>query len=438
MNKEVIRTEIHRFIADRLAGKLEKLKPDETQKRDELIRNHQPETWLADAAKRAAQIRLATHTLKAIHPDARGSVVNMQNDFCTDERVVGTHSLAVRADDVVGNAAALDVFKLLKLEVGGETLLSRLLRQDSDAVEALADQPSQTAELAAQLLAVAGENEGAVATHTLAKQVYFPIGDDTYHLLAPLFPSAVAHTLHASLQASRFSDEAKAARTAKREARADANGYSDLLGLAFVSMGGSKPQNISQLNSERGGKGHLLAAGPPLWQSEAIKPPRGESVFDGAFTRRKHVRELTTDLREFLIAVNASNRNNVDIRIARSEKVTEIVDAFVLYVSTLFLLPTGWSMQNECELDVFERVAFDPLADHDDEDLKQTRDWPAVLATRFAAWLNGAIRTDTTPMGADEQRDWKHQVTPLLDDLADSLAEMREAQQPRGETANGE
>jgi CRISPR-associated protein Csy1 len=69
---------LHEFIAARLQTKLEKLKPDEFEAHAKLSADHQPMAWLEDAARRAGQIQLASHTLKAIHPDARGSVVNLR------------------------------------------------------------------------------------------------------------------------------------------------------------------------------------------------------------------------------------------------------------------------------------------------------------------------------------------------------------------------
>src|SRR5690606_26654422 len=98
------------FVSERLKAKLESLKPDDAEKRAELMATHEPSTWIADAARRAAQIQLATHTLKPLHPDARGTNLHA-SEFIEDvPELVGTHSLQGRlVSDVVGNAAALDV-----------------------------------------------------------------------------------------------------------------------------------------------------------------------------------------------------------------------------------------------------------------------------------------------------------------------------------------
>ena len=68
-----LRQFIESFIQERLQGKLDKLHPDEDDKRQTLLATHRREAWLADAARRVGQLQLVTHTLKPIHPDARGS-----------------------------------------------------------------------------------------------------------------------------------------------------------------------------------------------------------------------------------------------------------------------------------------------------------------------------------------------------------------------------
>ncbi len=67
-----IRSLIQGFITERLATKLEGLAEDDP-KRATLLAQYVPDVWLEDAARRAGQIQAVTHTLKAIHPDAKGT-----------------------------------------------------------------------------------------------------------------------------------------------------------------------------------------------------------------------------------------------------------------------------------------------------------------------------------------------------------------------------
>ena len=84
------RNTIEHFLKERLDAKLDKLQADDP-KRADLIAQHRRETWLADAARRVTQIQIVTHTLKPIHPDARGT-----NLFCAPHDLpahteVGSH-----------------------------------------------------------------------------------------------------------------------------------------------------------------------------------------------------------------------------------------------------------------------------------------------------------------------------------------------------------
>ncbi|MFY1004775.1 type I-F CRISPR-associated protein Csy1, partial [Escherichia coli] len=102
-----LRDLIHTFIHTRLQTKLDKL-ADDDPKRQQLLDDHRPEAWLADAARRVAQIQLATHTLKPIHPDARGSNLHAPPPAVDLPGLVSSHCLSSGwDDDVVGNAAAL-------------------------------------------------------------------------------------------------------------------------------------------------------------------------------------------------------------------------------------------------------------------------------------------------------------------------------------------
>lgn len=89
---------------------------------------------------RVTQIQCATHTLKPIHPDARGSNLYVLPQNLPSLTEVGTHCLGANyRDDVVGNAAALDVYKFLTLQHQGQTLLQLACVEDADFLAALSN-----------------------------------------------------------------------------------------------------------------------------------------------------------------------------------------------------------------------------------------------------------------------------------------------------------
>lgn len=424
-----LRTLVDNFILERRQLKLDKLGEGDDDKRQKLLEEHQRETWIADAARRVAQIQLASHTLKPIHPDARGNSVYLRENQCSEKGLVGTHVLSEgRIDDVVGNAAALDVFKFLKLPHEGKTVLTRALENDPALHSALSDNAA-LAQAWVEAFAGIMERKTDIASHTLAKQLYFPLADGGYHLLAPLFPTALVHRLHATLQADRFSDAAKEARAARKEKNAWHEGYREYPGLAVQNIGGTKPQNISQLNSERGGVNHLLPSLPPNWQSEPVTPPtRRKSVFgkNGAFSSRRDVWERTKELGQFLL--NVRDWTNVEIRNARARRIDGIIDLLVDFSTHVRDLPSGWSLRPECQLDAVEMRWLDPGAERTDaqqgDDAVQASasssisgDWLDEVSTRFANWLNAAISTERTPMGDEEHREWNILVKEALSEF---------------------
>jgi len=279
-----LRALIAKFLKERCDAKAEKLDSDDL-KFQELQQQYQPATWLEDAARRVTQIQAVTHSLKPIHPDAKGTNLYSQPAGLKALDVVGSHALGEDfASDVVGNAAALDVYKFLKLEHQGRSLLDLVLAGDADLAAALSDDAQQAADW---MEAFAGltRPRGRLASHTLAKQLYWPTGDDPhddaqYHLLAPLYASSLAHRVWQQIQDDRFSEEAKAARQARHDGLWSDRPVREYPQLAVQQLGGTKPQNISQLNSERRGGNYLLASLPPAWRSLDIRPLlRAESMW---------------------------------------------------------------------------------------------------------------------------------------------------------------
>lgn len=422
-----LRSVIHDFIRSRLQGKLDKLKAEDAGKRAELEAAHQPSAWLADAARRVSQIQLASHILKPIHPDARGTNLHVAPSVPSKPGLVGTHSLGPdRATDAVGNAAALDVYKFLTLEYDGRSLLELAIAKDPSFQRALSDDAEQAAEWCASFASVTRSRSGP-ASHTLAKQVYFPLPDGTYHLLAPLFPTSLVHAAQLTMREDRFGDAAKAAREARSRGADFPHGFREYPNLAIRKFGGTKPQNISQLNSERHGENWLLPSLPPNWESPKVRPPLGvESVFDTTFGRQRHVRSLTQQLRKFLERVD---HNNAAIRRHRALLIEEICDEAHQYAARLRQLTPGWSTDERCRLHEVERLWLDPLRAQEDDEFHKTRlwgDWPTETAHRFGNWLNSVLFSEKLLVGEDEQTEWKRQLEKELKMFRDVLEEDRD------------
>ncbi|EOD9097674.1 type I-F CRISPR-associated protein Csy1 [Pseudomonas aeruginosa] len=422
-----LRQLIESFIQERLQGKLDKLKPDEDVKRQSLLAGHRREAWLADAARRVGQLQLVTHTLKPIHPDARGSNLHSLPQAPGQPGLAGSHELGDKlVSDVVGNAAALDVFKFLSLQYQGKNLLNWLTEDSAEAVQALSDNAEQAREWRQAFIDITAV-KGAPASHSLAKQLYFPLPGSGYHLLAPLFPTSLVHHVHALLREARFGDAAKAAREARNRRESWPHGFSEYPNLAIQKFGGTKPQNISQLNSERYGENWLLASLPPHWEGQEVRAPLQQaSVFEHHFGQSPEVAELTSTLRRFLAT---TAHNNLAIRQYRAQLVGQICGEALQYAARLRELEPGWSASPDCRLHEAEQLWLDPLRVHTDEAFMRRRlwgDWPVEVSERFANWLNQALTSKSLVMGEAEAKQWRQDLGKELKMFKEVLDDERD------------
>ena len=426
---ESIKTVIARFIADRFQPKLEKVGEEDSEQRGRLLVAHEPKNWIADAARRVVQIQQVTHAIKYTHPDARGSSLYTTGNPRAADAEVGTHTLGTQiAADVVGNAAALDVYKFLNLRIGEHSILDLSIANEPALAAAFSENAEEADDWMATF-AMLSHAKGETSSHKLAKQVYWPLGDGEYHLLAPLFPSSLVH--HAWQNIRDDSELARAVYLARKDGKKINICYREYPDLAIQSFGGTQPQNISQLNSVRHGENYLLPSLPPNWRSPAIRPPFSvSSVFDRFFGSRPRVQELTHILRDFLVSVE--HVNNIRIREKRAELSRLIYDEALLYGAELReavetgQLAAGWSKNEACKLNRAEQCWLDPLRSHTDPDFAsdyQRDEWPDEICRRFGNWLNARLTTERTPMSAIEAEHWRSELANEMRLLRRELAD---------------
>ncbi|MCQ4167389.1 type I-F CRISPR-associated protein Csy1 [Tahibacter harae] len=431
--RAAFRAAIQRFLNERRDSKLEKL-PDDDPKRTELETQFHPETWIEDAARRVSQIQAVTHSLKPIHPDARGTNLYCPPGTLHGHTELGSHVLDQEfSGDVVGNAAALDVYKFLRVEANGTTLLAAALAEDPDLIAAFSTD-SERAAAWSRAFARLVQPRGDLATHTYGKQVYwlvgdFPTNDSDYHLLAPLYATSLTHRLHVTINEGRFGDAAKAAREARKEKRTHEHGFAEYPDLATQKLGGTKPQNISQLNSERGGVNYLLASLPPQWKSKVRAPLDTESAFN-----RFSARDLVKELRDFL---ETDPAKTLPTRERREELVDRLIDELIWFAAEMRdALPAGWSAQSTCRLPLAEQLWLDPgRAARDDDFHSEWRrmNWPEEIGRSFGYWLNKELG-ERLPVGLIEQRHWAKELLGDEAWAADLKELRRQIEQERSET----
>lgn len=411
--EELIRLIIE-FIAARKSAKLEaaeedrrKGKLDDTgleERRVALDAAYEPGAWIEDAARRSPQIRIATHIAKAIHPDSAAS--SLRAGGAEDDRWTGT-PMSSTATDVVGNAAAMDVNGFLSLVLANSTIGERMLADDpvlANVLRTLRVDPVTTKAAFSSTF----DSPEPRADQWL-KQVYFPIGDDSYHLLAPLYPSSLASDVHNLIREARFGEAAKEARKARREGAFCESGLVEYPNLLLEMFGSGKPQNVSVLTNKRRGEAYHFPSCPPLWHGAVSRPIWGtDTVF-----RRVYPRTVRHELHSLTAFLKKERGNNVDLRAHRASLVEQLVDRLHSLALSTSSLEAGWSSNDRCELDVAERLWLDPGRVELDEEFATAHEaggWRREVADRFARWLNKELSRAEIPVGDAEHREWRDEA----------------------------
>lgn len=340
--------------------------------------------WIDDAARRISKLEFATHIAKAAHQFSRGSSLCIEPVELTPHRFVGSYLLQDKfVKDVVGNAAALDVYKFLSLEFEGTSLVNLILQKRPEIPLILSEDPDHGKKLAQSFSGIA-RRKGEFSSHTLAKQVYWMIGkdpakDEDYHLLLPLFESSLVHRIHEIISEDLYGEAAKDARKARREKSFSEQEIHEYTNLAMRKIGGTKPQNISQLNSVRGGVNYLLASLPPSWKKRPASPIWGTTTFFDHAGKRPELKSPIRALRSFL---EADPPPNLETRIRRDDLVERIIDEIVFYLSQIHSLDPGWSSDSRCRLSTEEKFLVDPKGA-----LPPPVAWKEKIRHKFGSWL---------------------------------------------------
>ncbi|QCE33032.1 type I-F CRISPR-associated protein Csy1 [Acetobacteraceae bacterium] len=379
--------------------------------------------WLENTAKilQKTKVQIGTHLPKATHSDVQGGTILASS--LPERSEIGTHLLGSGfIVDATGNgaenAAVLDGWNFLHLFVevdGKRRFLKDWLRdKDEDALAALSEVKNKSENIASRFLSFIEREEKRSkegVSDGNAKQIYWLAeGEDAsknenFILLQPLYPTSLAHLIHATLSEARYGEKAKEGREARRKNQPWDGVLMEFRGLAKRSLGGSKPQNVSQLNSLRGGAMSLFSSAPP----PALRGGRGAPLLK---TKKSVVRWIMQQPNIYwalseLIKLLKNNQNATDI--SRIQKAREGLENFIAEEITHQAAKVrnaqsaGWSDHPECELPEEERLwldtgrvededNFNSQADQDFRERYHWGDWPDLIANRMAAFINHFLR----------------------------------------------
>lgn len=284
------------------------------------------ELWLPNAARRAGQISISTHPCTFSHPSSRKNKNGYASSIIStskrgDDGYLRSGNVTVEPD-ALGNAAALDVYKFLMLKMDDEQTLLSHIEQDSDSAQKLLNIETESySRLKDGFLKITNNNAESV-TSSKIKQIYFPVDGD-YHQLSILSASGIMFELRKRIDTIRFSEETKAARACKKNNEVFEGRYKQLINLTTIGYGGTKPQNISALNIQNGGKVHLLPSEPPKLIKRDIYFPTVD--FFSQTLSFYQCRDLFYALHELFL----NHKNNWNIRCERDEYYQAIIDRII-------------------------------------------------------------------------------------------------------------
>lgn len=334
------------------------------------------DNWLPDAAKRASQLSLVSHPSKFSHPGAKTTPVIAESSRLNDGFLrTGNVNAAL---DVFGNAAAMDVFKFLSLQLNdGVTILKHLQCNTAKIQEELSVESIAYETLRAGFLAIEKTDTAAITSEKV-KQIYFPVAGN-YHLLSILTPSGLMFELRNRIQTIRFSEQKKAAQDDKKKNVYNDSGFDELYDLSMIAYGGTKPQNISVLNNTYGGKAYLLPCFPPLLMKQKQRLPKYDF-----FTNCLWRKNFDSDFISFHKLLT-TNYNNKAIRAGFERRIESILDGIIETMWLVRLQNEGWSTEeNYSQLPIHQKIWLD-------EYHKQERSaddlWLNTIIHECARWI---------------------------------------------------
>lgn len=334
--------------------------------------------WLPDAAKRVSQLSMVSHPSKFSHPSAKTSSVIVQAKHSVDGYLrSGNVDYPL---DVFGNAAAMDVFKFLSVNLNnGQTVLDAFEKQDEDLKQFI-QRSSLDFDVLRLAFLVIKDNDTSVKTDHLVKQVYFPIGEKNYHLLSLLTPSGLITKLKQSIDAIRFSEATKLAKDRRKKNELDEVGYADIYDLTVTAYGGTQPQNVSVLNSQNAGRAYLLSSAPPQFEKRTIRLPKTDFFAQSLY--RKNFQDSFLQLHKLM----QLDVNNIDIRTAIRNIIQFVIDQVMFQAFKIRQsYAEGWSNEDYyASLPKLQCVWLDHFYENERE---QDDEWRNELNREIARWI---------------------------------------------------
>jgi CRISPR-associated protein Csy1 len=365
-------------------------------------------TWITEAALKASEVSIGmTHIAKLTHSSTKASNIDaMVFEKNTPKNLVVTANFSneLKKDFSYTSARYSQIAEFLQLT-------GKAICTNPTALKPYAQDDAQIKQWQEQFNIAF--NEKSKSSHTLAKQVYFPLYPDSgYHLLTPLMSSSLVQVIHDRIWEARRKD------TPANKAKADKTFSTEVarifLKTSVLKTTQTNHQNVSNLNGKRSGQLILFPAIPPQWKNQTKPPIYLKTLFNKQLAYE--AKEPLKELKNLLLAIKANKLSaNLQRKKLIRNHITDIADVVFDYAAHIQGLQSniGWSQKSQ--LPANQQYWLDPLRPDDDfQAAKNTLDWSNDLVIEFSKWVDTNINHKQLTKSTAREKLWQKLFTPLL------------------------
>lgn len=364
-----------------------------------------PADWFDAMVMHMNECHLASHVGKFTNPDIKTTV-------CSHSKKVAGYVTTG------GSTCSLDILTPAQY-LGSASLLLSPVTPDKNVLEAVITRDKEL-EKELELLSLPIEKlqkkvqemleesqKEPEATDTHLRQVYFPIAEGEYHLLSVMPSSCLALEMYQRIRAIN----GHKIDCCNKKSENYGKPCEEVTGLTLIGFGGTKPQNISALNSRCGGKTYLLSSLPPSLPARKIRLPKSDFFRESIWYKQQ------SSALYRLHAYMKQDRNTIEIRQAIHDLVDEMISAVLFAAYQIRAEKIGWNEEEAySQLPTAQKIWLD---DAYAEERKETS-WADDISSSFARWVirsyEKLLGEDAIKLGDAEYGFIKKQMETVLKD----------------------
>lgn len=364
-----------------------------------------PADWFDAMVMHMNECHLASHVGKFTNPDIKTTV-------CSHSKKVAGYVTTG------GSTCSLDILTPAQY-LGSASLLLSPVTPDKNVLEAVITRDKEL-EKELELLSLPIEKlqkkvqemledsqKEPEATDTHLRQVYFPIAEGEYHLLSVMPSSCLALEMYQRIRAIN----GHKIDCCNKKSENYGKPCEEVTGLTMIGFGGSKPLNISALNSRCGGKTYLLSSLPPSLPARKIRLPKSDFFRESIWYKQQ------SSALYRLHAYMKQDRNTIEIRQAIHDLVDEMISAVLFAAYQIRAEKIGWNEEEAySQLPTAQKIWLD---DAYAEERKETS-WADDISSSFARWVirsyEKLLGEDAIKLGDAEHGFIKKQMETVLKD----------------------